>query len=786
MKKQTQKRPTPTHKTAVFPPRRGYASLSMKDLLDARDAYHVYLSSLENVTATAIGRYLIHEEDWYADHRPGSNKPAGYKKPASPRTLANSVIRPWSWPAVLVFVKQWESRSKLGPNAVPQTLYLPDGRIIPVCVLEAKPDPDLPASPRPLFPTTPLLGGGYACLRENQGEEVFGTFACLVRKGGTHYALTNRHVAGGEGDIVSAYMRGQFQPVGITTNLALDRVPMPKVFPGWAYDKTLLKMDAGLVRIDDITDWTSQAFGIGEIGELFDATEASLTLDLIGTPVRAFTAKSGGSEGEIRALFFRYESLGGFDDVTDALIGPRYRAKKTDSDHPFTQPGDSGSLWFYDPAADEEARQTNQDLEQPPAPPPEQGERAQRLRPIAMQWGGERLVLPDGAKASYALATFLSSVCTALEAEVERDWSRGHEEFWGKIGHFSIGFKACEQLPGKLGTLMKKNQARIGLDDAQLSKTFKVDPNGFVPLADVPDYVWITHGNEPIQHFADVDIKDIDGHPTLLARCVANPKNIAASVWKAYFDGFAKHQVGPEEGALPFRVWQIYDAMVDFVKKRDLKHFVAAAGILAHYVGDASQPLHASFMHHGIPPMKKVNGRDFPVRRSSPEFEAFKKTRPYKIHGIYEETMLEIDPAKALSLVDLKVAAMTPPKLPAKAKGHDAAIQVIRLMHHAQARLSPLEIINADDPSLTEQKRATALWNNLAVRNATVKSLADSIATLAAIWEAAWNASGGLSIPKSKLIEFSEAELQDVYRNEKTFIPSQSLDHMVQSKKFEP
>jgi hypothetical protein len=129
---------------------------------------------------------------------------------------------------------------------------------------------------------------------------------------------------------------------------------------------------------------------------------------------------------------------------------------------------------------------------------------------------------------------------------------------------------------------------------------------------------------------------------------------------------------------------------------------------------------------------------------------------------------------------------MTPPKLPAKAKGHDAAIQVIRLMHHAQTRLSPLEIINADDPSLTEQKRATALWNNLAVRNATVKSLADSIATLAAIWEAAWNASGGLSIPKSKLIEFSEAELQDVYRNEKTFIPSQSLDHMVQSKKFEP
>jgi hypothetical protein len=94
----------PVESVAVFPPRRGYASLSIKDLLDARDAYHVYLSSLDNVVATAIGRYLIHEEDWYADHPPGSQKRPGYKKPTTPRTLANSVLRPWSWPAVLAKV----------------------------------------------------------------------------------------------------------------------------------------------------------------------------------------------------------------------------------------------------------------------------------------------------------------------------------------------------------------------------------------------------------------------------------------------------------------------------------------------------------------------------------------------------------------------------------------------------------------------------------------------------------------------------------------------------------
>src|SRR5262245_3833830 len=206
----------PITKLAVFPPRRDYTSLSIKDLLDARDAYHVYLSTLENVAATAIGRYLLHEDDWYADHPPGSRKPKGYKKPSGPRTLANSVIRPWSWPAVLVFVKRWEQPAKLGTNAVPQTLYLPDGRVVPVCVIEAAPDTQPPRTTPVPFPTTPLIGGGYIFLGQNQGQEQFGTIACLVRKGGMYYALTNRHVAGGRGEGVNADIRGLINQVGLT------------------------------------------------------------------------------------------------------------------------------------------------------------------------------------------------------------------------------------------------------------------------------------------------------------------------------------------------------------------------------------------------------------------------------------------------------------------------------------------------------------------------------------------------------------------------------------------
>ena len=70
-----------------FPPRRDYSSLSMRDLLDAREAYHVYLSTLENVVATAIGRYLIHRDDWYAARAPSEPRPASYPRVTEPRTL---------------------------------------------------------------------------------------------------------------------------------------------------------------------------------------------------------------------------------------------------------------------------------------------------------------------------------------------------------------------------------------------------------------------------------------------------------------------------------------------------------------------------------------------------------------------------------------------------------------------------------------------------------------------------------------------------------------------------
>src|SRR4029079_8951718 len=80
-----------------------FDSLSFKDLLEARDVYHIHLMNHPHVVATAIGRYRIRREDSWPDAN-GQVKQKG----DGPRTLRNSEVRPYSWPAILVFVDRWE------------------------------------------------------------------------------------------------------------------------------------------------------------------------------------------------------------------------------------------------------------------------------------------------------------------------------------------------------------------------------------------------------------------------------------------------------------------------------------------------------------------------------------------------------------------------------------------------------------------------------------------------------------------------------------------------------
>lgn len=780
-------------RTRPFPPQRDFSSISIGDLLDAREAYHVHLSNIESVLGTAIGRYRIHERDWFASNAPGVLRPADFPKVDEPRTLENSVVRPWSWPCVLVFVKRWGAPNR--HEEVPKRLYLPDGRVVPTCVVLAEPNEESADAPEQVNYASDLLGGGYACTRTAQNITRQGTIACLVEREGTYYALTNRHVAGPDGGVVDTLIHGERVPIGTSASQHMNRVTMKEVFPDWPGEQTRVNIDAGLIELDDVRNWTSQVFGIGEIGDPFDATMSSLTLDLIGCPLRAYGGASGVLEGEIQAMFVRYKTLNGFDYVTDLLIGRRKPKEDTHGDAAQTkvdtQPGDSGTLWFYDPP-NNPPLDVPKDPDLPSEPPPERGLRARRLRPIAMQWGGQRLRGLDGKPVSHALATFVSTICRVLDVEIVRGYGTGHDEYWGKTGHFSIGWKACErvdeaQFP-KLAELMLENQKNIGFNDERLIEGtgFRNGRNGFVPLADVPDYVFGFAGpHGALQHFADIDIPATDGQEPMLDRCAADPRNLSAQQWLEYFDGFKQAEVGPDEGALPFRVWQLWEMMVEAISGGDVIGFVTAGGIMAHYVGDASQPLHGSYLHHGRGPTKKtIGGVDYPFRHEDDEYSEFHDSPEGQIHAIYEQRMFEIETDVALAGVNRELAKRAKPGADIE-NGWQAGGAVIELMDACRKRLSPEQIIDADDPSLKPKQRATQLWNDAKIRKSSLIFLAESAQTLARLWMSAWQVGGGEATAKSKLKRFSEAALIGVYKKP-GYARGLSLREMAQSGKFEP
>ncbi|HET9790638.1 MAG TPA: S1/P1 Nuclease, partial [Candidatus Angelobacter sp.] len=152
---------------------RSFHSLGVRDLLDARDQFHLHLVHKKNVFATAVGFYLIRNDDPDAGDHAKTAIAAKKRGTYGERTLENSTVRPWSWPCVLAFVTHWQDMSDLRkhPESVgPPFLYLEDGRIVPVCVVKAN-QSTLPArtvNSSKLLATA--LEGGSPIFVEAQGQ----------------------------------------------------------------------------------------------------------------------------------------------------------------------------------------------------------------------------------------------------------------------------------------------------------------------------------------------------------------------------------------------------------------------------------------------------------------------------------------------------------------------------------------------------------------------------------------------------------------------------------------
>jgi hypothetical protein len=451
----------------------------------------------------------------------------------------------------------------------------------------------------------------------------------------------------------------------------------------------------------------------------------------------------------VAGLFYRSRSRGGYDDVSDFLIAPL-------SGSPGSHPGDSGTVWHL-----------------------AKGEAA-APRPLALQWGGQRFGSGAESGLNFALASSLTTVLRLLDVELVTDHNTHAQPFWGKTGHYSIASLACGAVTReRLATLMQANVDRVSFGEDDLSAkeintvtTAAKRAGAFVPLADAPDLIWKNppsvipggrdHGGDRPEHpthYADIDEPDAESK-TLRELCMANTDRVDVAFWQEHFTALGHTKQG-ERGLLPFRVWQFFDAMEAAARAKDVTSYVCAAGLLAHYVGDACQPLHGSYLADGLPDGTGAG-----------------------VHTAYETAMVDNNTEELLAKIHAALADGTVEKPGQVRSGRGAAIATLKLMDRTAARIDPEKLVLAyartqaglTTKHPTKGKAVTdKLWAEFG--EATALNMADGVLTLAMVWQAAWSEGNGDDIAQSQLKAIDTSRLQALYEDD-TFVESLDLDHI--------
>jgi hypothetical protein len=789
-----------------------FSSLSLKDLLEARDTFHYHLMNKKNVVATAVGLYRMRKKDPVDD----VPKPT----PSAPRrTLFNSEIRPNSWPCVYVFVTEWAEEVNLAKtdpsDVVPRTLYLSDGRTVPVCVIEARKQDfatDLRVEPKQLIPRN-LLGPGTPILNEDsQGMTRIATAGCVVRDAERYYLLTNRHALGTAGTEIKAIQGSHVLRVGVNTSKGITREPFGEIYPAFSSHRQHLLMDVGLVDIDDITRWKTQFVGIPDPCPVLDLYDNSFDLKLIGMKVVGDSAVSGKIRGEIHGLFHRFKAMGGSEYIADFLIGPETRTpveerKEGDGENVAfaVHHGDSGTVLFIEhEERDEHGREYN---------PPKLS-----YYPFSLLWGrnefieeGKRLARP------FALATSLSTSLDRLNLDLVRDLNADLEYIWGWVGHYVIG----GTLPGALGLLNSTNLKKFAEKNLELLSIMPNDVLGndpkvlekgatsaahpqFVPLADVPDNVWKSNVNffttedatgkhrhagpgnrgqtDNPNHFADIDLP-YKGAATFLDFVLADPgKNLKPAVWLDYYatnkpkyDAWATalgEPIAPKQkhwGALPFRVWQLFNSMIAAANAGQEPEFLVAGGVLIHYIGDACQPLHTSYLSQGDP--AHIVHRPEATEKMMMEADG--------VHSGYEDEMInygfQTKDLNSLIVAEIKrQETVAAEKIAVMKNGLDAAKGVMALIAATRKTLLPGDIVKkwVEFHHLKKEVREESMWDEFGTK--TVECMARGSRYLAKFWHDAWvQGKGDTKIGQGS--KRTKTQIKTLY-DDKTFVPSVALD----------
>jgi hypothetical protein len=441
-----------------------------------------------------------------------------------------------------------------------------------------------------------------------------------------------------------------------------------------------------------------------------------------------------------------------------------------------TLPGDSGTLWLLEPTVESgDGRSAGGKHKN--------GDQKPQYLPLAIEWGRNMLYSADRAPPqSFVLATLLSRVCALLEVDPVRDWNIDQPDTWGSIGHFAIAARTQVALSGrypKLRTLMENNALIISHDDATIMKGdfTGMGSEDFVPLADVPDFFWKprvakqghTRPFEGPNHFADMDQENPDGK-TLLD-LTTDDAFIDPDKWEAYYETVDDILSGEpisslHRGLLPFRVWQLFDAMVDFARGGEADKFVCAAGVLTHYVGDACQPLHISYLHDGDP----NNPVEHTFSRGKKAGETEKRALGQGVHSAYEDAMVHDHREEILDGLK-KTPKATKEEM--VTTGFEAARKTIDLMRSTFKSIPPESLVQAYVEVGKGGKASSAvLWK--AFGKKTISVMQDGAHLLAVLWESAWAAGDGeKNVRETRAL--TEDEAMTIVMDPE-FVPSTTID----------
>ena len=728
--------------------------LSVKDLVEARDTFHVHLMNKRNVIATAISRYRIRLSDFKMENGIKIYSPE-HKFPKAERTLENSIVTDFSWPCVLVFVKLWEKETALindgQDNIIPKNIYMPDGRVVPICVVVAPKSVMANTMVNEAMLNFPvnLISGGFPLIVQSQGERRIASVGCLVTDGNKVYAITNKHVTGKEGTEIFSLFNGIQRRIGTTAFKQMGRTKFMEMYPGFTGKNLVVNQDVGLIEVDDLAMWKTEVMGFGQVNELKDLNTFNISLELITKKVFAFGAVSKNIAGQIAGLFYRYKAVGGTEYIADYLIGG------VDGNVLNTHHGDSGTLWLIE----------DEDDDKQPV-----------LRPFALHWGQHEFMEGDKKKKrTYAMATSLSNICRELDIDLLRGWNLDQDYSWGKTGHFKIGARACDLVKdAALFNLLQANKFNIGYSDEDLNSPDNLVKGGsrdFTPLADVADLVWralkgnkgVVRASDESNHFADMDEKHpmVMNNESLLDLCFKtngsiNENFVDKEKWLQFYNLMDKEDPQTDSGgslqrrlgALPFRVWQMYDIMVKALKAGKVDEFVCAGGTMSHYVGDACQCLHISFKHHGL------------------------SDADSKVHSDYEDRMLVNKNNRQLLFAGINAFGTKVKISQLFTGGKSAAIAVLKLMKQTFETLSPDEVIAA-------WRQAADMEELFAkVGKQTIDNINNGSLTMATIWQSAWREGGGPKLKPNRVLAIDRARLIELYED-KNFVPSFSLDKLV-------